>query len=106
MDQDRNREHNRESGDAQSLKFVSSELGQRKPSGRPQSIPETHFVTLLRLRLRGMGYRRIASELSRLGAPTTAGSVFRFVHELPPYDAPGQASGGGNMERGRGDGRQ
>ena len=65
--------------------------------GRPRSIPETFFVTLLRLRLKGLGYRRIAAELTRRGAPTTAGSVFRFIHELPPYDTSGEdESKGGN----------
>ena len=57
MSRELSREDSSKQTDAQSHELASSNVGQRRPSGRPQSIPETHFVTLLRLRLRGMGYR-------------------------------------------------
>jgi len=55
--------------------------------GRPRSIPESHFVAALRLRLAGLGYRAIANELSRQGLATSHGSVARFIKRQKPYDS-------------------
>jgi hypothetical protein len=43
-------------------------------------------VTVLRLKLGGLGYQRIAKELELYGVHTSRGSVERFVKGLPPYD--------------------
>ena len=60
-----------------------------KRRGRPRSIPERYFVRVLRLKLSGLGYQAIASELGRLGVASSRGSVERLVRGLPPYvDAP------------------
>ena len=53
--------------------------------GRPKSIPTAFFVRVLRLKLRGLGYQRIANELGRLGVATSRGSVERLVKGLAPY---------------------
>tara|TARA_B100000315_G_scaffold205016_1_gene198610 strand:+ start:535 stop:678 length:144 start_codon:yes stop_codon:yes gene_type:complete len=42
-------------------------------------------VTVLRLKLGGLGYQAIADELNRLGVATSRGSVERLVKRLPPY---------------------
>jgi hypothetical protein len=54
--------------------------------GRPRSIPPRLFVRVLRLKLRGLGYQTIATELSSLGVSTSRGSVERLVKGKPPYE--------------------
>ena len=55
--------------------------------GRPRSIPNRVFVTIIMLRKQGFGYRRITSILRKEHAvDTTKGSVERFIKKLPPYD--------------------
>ena len=56
-----------------------------RPKGRPRSIPDAFFVTVLRLKLGGLGYQAIADELNRLGVATSRGSVERLIKGLPPY---------------------
>jgi len=55
--------------------------------GRPRSIPPSYFVTVLRLRLNGLGFRAIAKELNRQGVVTSHGSVERFIKRQKPYDS-------------------
>ena len=43
-------------------------------------------MRVLRLKLAGLGYQRIANQLRRLGVVTSRGSVERLVKGLPPYD--------------------
>ena len=55
--------------------------------GRPRSIPNRVFETIILLRKQGLGYRRITSILRKEhGVDTTKGSVERFVKNQPPYD--------------------
>ena len=55
--------------------------------GRPRSIPNRVFETIISLREEGFGYRRITSILRKEhGVDTTKGSVERFVKKQPPYD--------------------
>ena len=54
--------------------------------GRNRSIPERLFVRVLRLKLAGLGYKRIAQELNRLGVATSRGSVERLVKGRRPYN--------------------
>ena len=53
--------------------------------GRPPSIPPEAFGTLLRLRSKRHGYRRIADELMALGIDTSKSSVERFLKSQTPY---------------------
>ena len=55
--------------------------------GRPRSIPNRVFETIIMLRKQGLGYRRITTILRKEhGVDTTKGSVERFVKNQPPYD--------------------
>ena len=55
--------------------------------GRPRSIPNKVFGTILLLRKQGNGYRRITSILRKdHGVDTTKASVERFINSKPPYD--------------------
>ena len=74
-------------GWTQTLSYSRAQsAGERRGPGRPRSIPERLFVTVLRLKLAGLGYRAIANELNGLGVSTSRGSVERLVKGLPPYD--------------------
>ena len=53
--------------------------------GRPQSIPERHFVTLFALQQQGLGVRRIATRLNELGIQTSRGSVERALKRQGCY---------------------
>ncbi len=57
-----------------------------KGKGRPKAIPESLFVTVLRWKLAGKGYRRISNELAARGVLASKGSVERFIKAKPPYD--------------------
>ena len=47
--------------------------------GRPRSIPESHFETILQRYDQGDGYRRIATYLRSLGVSTTHTAVRRLI---------------------------
>ena len=55
-----------------------SMLGKRSP-GRPRSIPESHFETILQRYQGGDGYRRLATYLRSLGVSTTHTAVRRLI---------------------------
>jgi hypothetical protein len=58
--------------------------GRRGP-GRSRSVPEAFFGTVFQWYSLGWGYRRIANELTALGALTSKSSIERVVKGLPPY---------------------
>jgi len=47
--------------------------------GRPRSIPESHFETILQRYHQGDGYRRLATYLRSLGVSTTHTAVRRLI---------------------------
>jgi len=53
-------------------------LGKRGP-GRPQSIPQAYFETILQRYRQGDGYRRLATYLRSLGVSTTHTAVRRLI---------------------------
>ena len=55
--------------------------------GRPRSIPNRVFETIISLRKQGNGYRRITTILRKdHNVDTTKASVERFIKSQPPYD--------------------
>ena len=55
--------------------------------GRPRSIPNRVFGTIIMLRKQGLGYRKITSILRKEHkVDTTKASVERFINSKPPYD--------------------
>ena len=52
---------------------------------RSASIPQTLVPEVLRLQGEGLGARRIARSLERLGCWTTKSSVHRLLTGQPPY---------------------
>lgn len=65
---------------------VNPATERKHPQGRPRAIPEWAFVTVSRLRLAGLGYRRIATVLDRdYGVSANYAAVERLVKGRPPY---------------------
>ena len=57
----------------------------RRGPGRPQSIPQTYFETILQRYRQGDGYRRLATYLRSLGVSTTHTAVRRFIRGEGAY---------------------
>ena len=68
------------SGDARHVRE-----GHRRGAGRPPSIPEAHFATILQLRAEGYGYRSISNALLGLGIVAVHTTVRRFLRREGTY---------------------
>jgi len=59
----------------------------KRPRGRPVSLPQTIFGTLVRLRGEGLGYRAISDRLASQGVITSKSSVERLYKLRGAYSA-------------------
>jgi len=60
----------------------------RRGPGRPQSIPQAYYETILQRYRQGDGYRRLATYLQGLGVSTSHTAVRRLIKGEGAYSRP------------------